>query len=89
MLSIERYPKENDLWEDLNRVDRKWKQWKVTYTKADCKAIVKRMAADNLEPFGGAATNGARGTGGGIGGGAEPPARRPSPVTLNKLEGCF
>ena len=21
MLSIERYPKENDLWEDLNRVD--------------------------------------------------------------------
>ena len=47
MLSTERYPKANDLWEDLDRVDRIWKEWKVTYTKADRKAIVKRMAADN------------------------------------------
>ena len=25
MLSTERYPKANDLWEDLYRVDRTWK----------------------------------------------------------------
>ena len=69
MLYTERYPKANDLWEDLDRIDRTGKEWKVTYTKEDCKAIVNRMAADNLEEFGGAATGGARGTGGGSGGG--------------------
>ena len=47
------------------------------------------MAADNLDEFGGAATSGARGTGGDIGGGAEPPASRPYPVTLDKLEDYF
>ena len=47
------------------------------------------MVADNLDEFGGTATSGARGTGGDIGGGAEPPASRPYPVTLDKLEGCF
>ena len=47
------------------------------------------MAADNPDQFGGAATSGARGTGGDICGGAEPPASRPYPVTLDKLEGCF
>ena len=47
------------------------------------------MAADNLDQFGGAATSGARGTSGDISGGAEPPASRPYPVTLNELEGCF
>ena len=30
MLSIERYPKANDLWEDLNRANRTWKEWKAT-----------------------------------------------------------
>ena len=47
------------------------------------------MAADNLEQFGGAATSGARGTGRGSVGGAKPPAGRPSPVTLDELEGCL
>ena len=47
------------------------------------------MAADNLKQFGGAATSGARGTGGCSGGGAEPPTCCLSPVTLDELEGCF
>ena len=83
MLSTERYLKANDLWEDLNRVDRTWKEWKTTYTKDDRKAIVKRMAADNIEKFGGAATGGASSRSGG----AKPPAGRPYPVTLDELEG--
>ena len=65
MLSTEQYPKTNDLWEELNRVDRTWKEWKTTYTKDDRKAIVKRMAADNIEKFGGAATCGASSRSGG------------------------
>ena len=85
MLSTKRYPKAKDLWEDLDRVDRTWKEWKVTYTKADRKAIVKRMASYNLEQFGGAATGGARGIGRGIGGGTKPSAGRPSPVTIDEL----
>ena len=89
MLSTERYPKSKGLWEDLYRVDRIWKEWKAAYTKADSKTIVKRMAADNLEQFGGAATGSACGTSGGSGGGAKPPAGLPSPVTLDELEGCF
>ena len=89
MLSTERYLKANDLWEDLNRVDRTWKEWKVTYTNANRKAIVKRMAEDNLEQFGGAATGGTRGTGGGSGGGAKPSAGLLSPAKINKVEGCF
>ena len=50
---------------------------------------MKRMAADNLDHFSGAATGGARGNGRGSGGGAKPPAGRPSSVTLDELEGCF
>ena len=42
------------------------------------------MAADNVEQFGGA-----RGTGRCSGGGAEPSAGCPFPVTLDKLEVCF
>ena len=47
------------------------------------------MEADNLKQFGGASSGGASGTRRGSGGGAKPPAGRPSPVTLDKLEGCF
>ena len=47
------------------------------------------MVADNLKQFGGAPTGGARGIDGGSGGGAEPPAGRPSPVTIDKLEDYF
>ena len=49
MISTERYPKANDLWEDLNRVDRTWKEWKAIYIKADRKAISKRIAAENVK----------------------------------------
>ena len=40
-------------------VYRTWKEWKATYTKANRKDIVKRMVADNVEQFGGAAPAGA------------------------------
>ena len=83
MISSERYSKANGLWEDLDRVDRTLKEWKDTYTKVDRKAIVKRMAADNVKQFSGAATSGARDTGRVSGGVAKPPAGRPSPVTLD------
>ena len=85
ILSTEKYPNANDLWEDLDRVDRTWKEWKSTYTKADRKATAKRMVSDNVEQFSGAATGGACGNGGGSGGGTKPPAVRPSPVTLDEL----
>ena len=89
MFSTERYLKSNYLWEDLDRFDRTWKEWKLTYTKANCKTIVKRMAADNLEQFGRAATSGTRGTDGGIGEGTKPPARLLYPVVIDELEGWF
>ena len=76
MLSTEQYPKANEPWEDLDRFGRRWKEWKAIHTKADRKAIAKRMASDNVEQFG------ACGDGRGSGGGAEPPAGRPSLVTL-------
>ena len=89
MLSTEQYPKANDLWEDLDRVDRTWKEWKAIYTKADRKDIVKCMTDENFEQFSSAATGGAHGTVGVSGGGAEPPTGCPSPVTLDELEGCL
>ena len=89
MISTEQHHKANDLWEDLDRVDRTWKEWKAIYTKANSKAIVKCMAVGNVEQFGGASNVGAHSDGGGSGGGCKPPAGRPYPVTLNELEGCF
>ena len=38
-----------------------WKEWKAIYTNANHKAIVKRMAADYVKKFGGAANGCARG----------------------------
>ena len=61
-----------------------WKKWKATYTKADRKAVVKPMAAGNVEQFGGAAVGGAL-----DGGDVEPPTGRPAPVTVDDSEGCF
>ena len=58
MLSSGRYPKVDDLWEDLDKADLIWAKWKVLYTKADRKAVVKRIAAGNVEQFGDASTGG-------------------------------
>ena len=84
MLATKRYPTAYDLWDDLDKTERTWGEWKTTYTKVDRKAVVKHMVAGNVEQFGGAAVGGALGSGG-----AEPPTGRPAPVTLGNLEGCF
>ena len=89
MHSPGRYPKTDDLFEDLDKAERMWDKWKELYTKADRKAVVKRIAARNLEQFGGASTGGHAIDRTNRNGRAEPPPGRPVPVTLDDLEGCF
>ena len=44
MLSIERYPKTNDDWEDLDKTEHTWPKWKTMYRDADNKAKMKKKA---------------------------------------------
>ena len=82
MLETESYPKADDVWEDLSKKERKWLKWKEIYKKADQKDIIKRKARRDVEQFGGVEI-------GGVGRGEEPQTGRPTPVTLDELEGCF
>ena len=83
MLSTGRFPKADDLWEDLDRADRTWTKWKELYERADRKAIIKRMAAGDVEQFGGVAREGQPGRP------APLTLGRPAPLTLDDLEGCM
>ena len=80
MLETERYPKADDVWEDLAKKERKWLKWKKIYKKVDHKAIIKRKAGVDVEQFEVAEIDGA-------GRGEEPPTGCPTPVTLDGLEG--
>ena len=82
MLETEHYPKADDVWEDLSKKERKWLKWKEIYKKADQKDIIKRKARRYVEQFGGVEI-------GGVGRGEEPQTGRPTPVTLDELEGYF
>ena len=53
---VPKHPMTNNLWEDLDKAERTWKKRKATYTRANRKAVVKRMAAANVNKNGGAAT---------------------------------
>ena len=88
MLSTGRFPKADDLWEELDKPNCKWPKWKNIYKRADRNAVVKRMASGNVEKFGGAASSSGI-AGGSPGGNGNPPAGPPSALTLDELEGCF
>ena len=88
MLSTGRFPKADDLWEELDKPDRMWPKWKEIYERANRKAVVKRLASVNVEQLGGAAPSSGL-VGGSAGGNSDPPAGRPSALTLDELKGCF
>ena len=82
-LSSERYPRANEDWEDLEKDSKSWKKWCKLYKKADMKETIRiQTGGKEAEQFGGAALCGAVG-------GKEPCAGRPTPATVEDLEGCF
>ena len=76
-LGVKRYPKVDNDWEKKDRVDRIWENWKILYLKADAKAILKQKSKCHVEQFGGAAMSQGR----------KGPRGRPTPVTMDNLEG--
>ena len=83
MLSSELYPRANEDWEDLEKDSKSWKKWCELYKKADMKETIRIQAGGKeAEQFGGAALCGAVGE-------KEPRAGRPTPATVEDLEGCF
>ena len=83
MLSSERLPQANKDWEDLKRVSKSWMNWCELYKKSDMKGTIRiQTGGKEAEQFGGAALCGAVG-------GKEPRAGRPTPATVEDLEGFF
>ena len=75
MLSSERFPQDNEYWEEI-------KLCKL-YKKADMKETIRIQAGGKeAEQFGGVAL-------GGGGRAKEPPVGRPTLATVEDLEGCF
>ena len=50
-----RYPKAYNKWEERDRMERTWDNWKVLYLKADAKPLLKQKAKGHVEQLGGAA----------------------------------
>ena len=83
MISLEHFPRANKDWEDLKKVSKSWMKLCKLLKKSDMKGTIRIQAGlKEAEQFGGAALSGA-------GGGEEPPAGRPTPATMEDLEGCF
>ena len=83
MLSSERFPRANEDWGYLEKVYKSWIKWCEIYRKADMKETIRIQAGGKeAEQFGGTALGGAVR-------GKEPPAGRPTPATVEYLEGCF
>ena len=83
MLLSERFPRANEYWEDIKKVSKLWMKWCKLYTKSDMKETIRIQAGGKeSENFGGAAL-------GGSGVGKKPPTGRPTPTTVEDLEGCF
>ena len=54
MLSTERFPRADEIWEDLTKNGKVWPAWKNLYNAADRKAKVKKQAVRGHDQFGAA-----------------------------------
>ena len=52
MLRTDRFPRSNDIWEDLPSDKRTWARWKTIYRKADMDNKVKKAAKVGQDHFG-------------------------------------
>ena len=86
MMGNQQFPRSDDDWEDIKPLDRDWKRRQKIYLKADSRELLRRQAMGEGEKFGGAATQGLAFL---SDGGREPPAGRPTPETMEDVEGCF
>ena len=77
ILSAQRSPRTDDVWEDLDECDKDWGTWQKMYLKADNKALTKRLVSGDAEQFGG------------IVGAAASDKIANTPATLGDVEGCF
>ena len=83
IISLVRFTRANEYWEDLEKVSKLWMKWCKLYKKADMKETIRIQAGGKeAEQFGGAALGGASG-------GKEIPVGRPTPATVEDLEGYF
>jgi len=55
MLKMQQFPRVNDAWENLPRATKTWATWKAMYKRAQAKARVKKLAANEQDQFGGVA----------------------------------
>ena len=86
MMGSQQFPRSDNDWEDLDPLDRDWKRWQKFYLKADSRELLRRQAMGEGDKFDGAATQVLAFPSNGRG---EPPAGRPTPATLEDVEGCF
>ena len=86
MMGGQQFPCSYNDWEDLDPLDRDWKRWQKIYLKADSRELLRRQAMGEGNKVGGAATQGLAFL---SDGGREPPAGRPTPATLEDVEGFF
>ena len=54
MITSERFPRDNDDWEDRAELDKMWAAWKISYKQAHAKARVKAQAQEDSTKFGAA-----------------------------------
>ena len=52
MLRTDRFPRANEIWDDLPGADRTWVRWKTIYRKADMADKVKKAAQGGQDHFG-------------------------------------
>ena len=52
MLRTNRFPRANDIWEELTGADRTWEMWKTIYRKADMAKKVKKTSQGEQDHFG-------------------------------------
>ena len=51
MLRTDRFPRANDIWEELPGADRTWARWKAIYRKANMAKTVKKTAQGGQDHF--------------------------------------
>ena len=52
MLRTDRFPRANEIWEDLSSHERTWERWKTIYRKSDMANKVKKAAKGGQDHFG-------------------------------------
>ena len=54
MLTTEIFPRKNGDWEDQDKSNKTWAEWKTSYKRAHAKERVKAQASEGLDKFGAA-----------------------------------